>query len=65
MIVIEGAGGAAEINLRHRDLVNWAVAEMTGAPVLIVGDIDKGGVFASLFGTVELLAPPTARASKA
>ncbi len=57
LIVIEGAGGAAEINLRHRDLVNWAVAEMTGAPVLIVGDIDKGGVFASLFGTVELLAP--------
>ncbi|HXR34791.1 MAG TPA: cobyric acid synthase [Candidatus Binataceae bacterium] len=58
LIVIEGAGGAAEINLRHRDLVNWAVAEMTGAPVLIVGDIDKGGVFASLFGTVELLSPP-------
>jgi adenosylcobyric acid synthase len=57
LIVIEGAGGAAEINLRHRDLVNWGVAEMTGAPVLIVGDIDKGGVFASLFGTVELLAP--------
>jgi adenosylcobyric acid synthase len=57
LIVIEGAGGAAEINLRHRDLVNWATAEMTGAPVLIVGDIDKGGVFASLFGTVELLAP--------
>jgi adenosylcobyric acid synthase len=55
LIVIEGAGGAAEINLRHRDLVNWAVAEMAGAPVLIVGDIDKGGVFASLFGTVELL----------
>jgi adenosylcobyric acid synthase len=57
LIVIEGAGGAAEINLRHRDLVNWAVAEMTGAPVVIVGDIDKGGVFASLFGTVELLSP--------
>ncbi len=57
LIIIEGAGGAAEINLRHRDLVNWAVAEMTGAPVLIVGDIDKGGVFAALFGTVELLAP--------
>ena len=57
LIVIEGAGGAAEINLRHRDLVNWAVAEMADAPVLIVGDIDKGGVFASLFGTVELLEP--------
>ena len=57
LIVIEGAGGAAEINLRHRDLVNWAVAEMADAPVLIVGDIDKGGVFASLFGTIELLEP--------
>ncbi len=57
LIVIEGAGGAAEINLRHRDLVNWKIAEMADAPVLIVGDIDKGGVFASLFGTFELLAP--------
>ena len=55
LIMIEGAGGAAEINLRHRDLVNWAIAEMADAPVLILGDIDKGGVFASLFGTVELL----------
>jgi adenosylcobyric acid synthase len=57
LVVIEGAGGAAEINLRHRDLVNWAVADMADAAVLIVGDIDKGGVFAALFGTVELLAP--------
>lgn len=55
VILIEGAGGAAEINLRHRDLANWAVAEMADAPVLLVGDIDKGGVFASLIGTVMLL----------
>ncbi len=57
LIVIEGAGGAAEINLRDRDLVNWRIAELADAPVLIVGDIDRGGVFASLFGTVELLQP--------
>ncbi len=55
LLMIEGAGGAAEINLRHRDLVNWSIAELTDAPVLLVGDIDKGGVLAALVGTVELL----------
>ena len=64
LIVIEGAGGAAEINLRHRDLVNWSIAELTDSPVLLIGDIDNGGVFASLVGTVELLSPAERRRIK-
>jgi adenosylcobyric acid synthase len=54
-IVVEGAGGAAEINLFDRDLANIYVARRLKAPILLVGDIERGGVFASLYGTMQLL----------
>jgi adenosylcobyric acid synthase len=61
VVICEGAGSPAEINLRHRDIANMGLARAAGLPVIVVGDIDRGGVLAALYGTLAVLDPADQR----
>ena len=63
-VILEGAGSPAEINLNDNDIVNMGMARMVDAPVILVADIDKGGVFASIYGTIKLMPPEDQRRIK-
>ena len=60
LVLVEGAGSASEINLRHNDLANFGFARAIGAPVVLIGDIERGGVIASLVGTLAVIDPEDA-----
>src|SRR4029078_12074834 len=60
VVLVEGAGSASEINLRRNDIANMGFARAAGAPVVLIGDIDRGGVIARLVGTKAVLAPEDA-----
>ncbi len=64
MVVLEGAGSPAEVNLKDRDIVNMRLAAWADAPVILVADIDRGGVFAQVVGTMEILEPEERRRVK-
>ena len=61
VVICEGAGSPAEINLRHRDIANMGLARAAGLPVIVVGDIDRGGLLAALYGTLAVLEPADQR----